>query len=862
MLLRSLALAAALVLTAFPAFAQRQALPLDGAPGHYDLLIQPDAKAGSFNGRLLARLTTSAPQAAIVLNGIDLKIASATIDGAPAVAEVKAAEQTIVLTPMTRAMLKPGAHTVTITYSGKIFDEAYGLFRVEYDAAGGKKRMLATQFEPADARRLAPMVDQPDAKAIFTLKVDAPKGETVISNMPVAKKTQLKSGATRYAFAPTPKMSSYLLFLAVGDLQRITKKVGDVEIGIVAKNGTAEQGRYALDSAARLLTYFDDYFGVAYPLPKLDMIAVPGGGGFGAMENWGAILYFERLLLLDPKVASADDKMNVFAVVAHEMAHQWFGNLVTMQWWDDLWLNEGYASWMEARAGEALTPEWSPWLIAAAERDRGMARDSRAGTHPIVQKVDTIEEANLAFDDITYLKGQAIIRMLEAYVGHDAFRAGVRAYMKQHAYGNTVTSDLWGAIETASGQPIREIADAFTRREGVPLASVQSQPCAPGATSAKLAIRQSRFALDDTRGAGSWPLPLTLRPLGADKTTRMVVRGDATVDVAGACGPVLVNAGQNSYLRVMYAPTDRAALAAAFPKLAAEDQLGLLYDGLALGRAGDQPLSHYLALAKATPANAHPLVVQQVAGGLAALAWIQTGRPGEQAYDAFVRRTLQPTFARLGWTAKQNEPETDAVLRSTVLRSLASAGDEHVLAEARRLFTADSPPPALRDVVMDIVAEHADSSTWEGLAKRAAQTPSFIQKQAMYRALGGVRDPALAERALDFALNDPEPPRQIRAQMIREIADQNPDLAWAFFIANEDKVTGLLDPLQRHAFIPGLVSSAYDPALADAMMAYAAKTFAEGSRTQAIAAAASVRVRAKVRAERLPDVDAWLAAGN
>lgn len=854
--------AAALLLSASPALAARQALPLDAAPSRYDVLIQPDAAAGTFTGKVTATLETSKALPAIVLNGLDLAVAAATIDGAPAVATVNAAAQTITVQPKTKALLSPGPHTLVISYTGKIYDEAYGLFRVEYDADGGKRRMIATQFEPADARRLLPVVDQPDAKAVFTMSVDVPNGETAISNMPVVSKTALKSGGARYAFASSPKMSSYLLFLAVGDLERISTKVGATEIGVVARRGAAEQGRYALDSAARLLTYYNDYFGVAYPLPKLDMLAVPGGGGFGAMENWGAILYFERLLLLDPKTASTDDKMNVFGVVAHEMAHQWFGDLVTMQWWDDLWLNEGFASWMEARSGEALEPAWAPWLVAAAERDRGMARDSRAGTHPIVQKVETIEEANLAFDDITYQKGQAIIRMLEAHVGHDAFRDGVRAYMKAHAYGNTVTDDLWRAIEASSGQPIREIADAYTRREGVPLATVASAPCAKGATAAKVSIKQSRFALDDTRGPGSWPLPLTMRPLGSDKTTRVVVRGDETVEVPGVCGPVLINAGQNSYLRVAYAPQDRAALAKAFPQLGAVDQLGLLYDFLALGRAGDQPLSEYLALAKAAPASADPLVTRQIAGGLNTIAWVQTGRPGEAAFKLFQRRTLAPAFARIGWSAKPGESENDAVLRATLIDALATAGDPDVLAQARALFANDSAPAALRDTVTSVVAENADAATWADLVKRAAATTSFIEKQSIYGALSGVRDPELAKRTLDLALNDPAPPRQLRAQIIGGVANAHPDLAWRFFEANEVKVTGLLDPLQRHVFIPNLVSSAYDPALADAMQAYVTKTFAEGSRAQATAAAAAVRIRAKLRTERLPAVDAWLASAK
>ncbi|HRD28496.1 MAG TPA: M1 family metallopeptidase, partial [Caulobacter sp.] len=468
--------------------AARHVLPTDVTPVHYDITVRPDATALTFTGSVGADVQVARATDTVTLNAADLTFGKVRLDGAEASPRVAydADAQTATLT--FAQPLSAGPHRLAIDYAGKINRQAFGLFSVDYDTAQGPRRLLATQFESPDARRFAPMWDEPSLKATFRLTVEAPAADMVVSNMPVQAAAPIEGGLTRTTFAVSPKMSSYLLFLAVGDFERVSRKVGDVDVGVVVKRGSTGEAGFALDAAEKLLPFYDDYFGTPYPLPKLDLVAVPGGAAaFSAMENWGAILYFEKAVLVDARVSSEADRQNAFTTIAHEMAHQWFGDLVTMSWWDDIWLNEGFASWMETKATAAFHPEWSVWLQDMAARDGAMNLDARSATHPVVQ--DVADARDTAFDTISYQKGQAVIRMVEAWVGEDHFREALRAYMKKHAYGNTVSDDLWSAVEAASGQPIRRIAADFTGQPGVPLIRVTSLGSA-------WRLAQRRFGVD------------------------------------------------------------------------------------------------------------------------------------------------------------------------------------------------------------------------------------------------------------------------------------------------------------------------------------------------------------------------------
>ncbi len=490
---RPFLLALALAAIAPAAQAQRAWFENGPTPLRYEISVTPNVDAATFTGENTITIQTDAPLTTVTMNALDLTVQRASIDNAAVQAEVNAEAQTLTLTP--RRPLAAGRHTIRIAYSGKIYDDAYGLFRVEYQDGSQTKRAIATQFEPGDARRFAPMWDQPNRRAVFSLTVTAPSDQLAVGNMPIARTQRLSGNRSRTTFADTPSMPSYLLFLAVGDFERVTRNVNGVELGVVMRRGEGHRATDALDAGEQSLNYYAEYFGAPYPLPKLDMIGVPGAGGFGAMENWGAILYFDQYLLVDEN-SSVSDRQNVFGFVAHEIAHQWFGDLVTMNWWDDLWLNEGFASWMAAKATERWHPDWHPWMAQLTDGTAtAMSLDAREGTHPIVQEINTIDDANLAFDSITYEKGLAVIRMLEAYVGEEDFRTGVRNYINAHRYGNARTEDLWAAVQAASGQPVLEIAHSFTGQPGFPLLTASS-----GSIAAAADTRTSPFR----SGASPW----------------------------------------------------------------------------------------------------------------------------------------------------------------------------------------------------------------------------------------------------------------------------------------------------------------------------------------------------------------------
>lgn len=382
-------------------------LPRVAAPRHYALEVTPHAEQLTFDGRVTIDLDVVVPTRRLTLNALDLQFDRVRLtpqQGAPLVPTVRMDAQAQTATLEFARALAPGRYSLAIDYRGRIGTQANGLFALDYPTAQGQKRALYTQFENSDARRFVPSWDEPWYKASFDLAVTAPAAQMAVGNMPVAERTPLEDGRVRTRFATTPRMSTYLLFLAVGDFERAAVG-GDngTEIGVITQRGKLDQARYALEAGRAVLREYNAYFGIPYPLPKLDNIAAPGRSQFfSAMENWGAIFTFESSLLLDPAIANLGDRQRIFTVAAHEIAHQWFGDLVTMAWWDDLWLNEGFATWMEGRTTQKLHPEWDPDHVDAVLTSRGpMQRDALATTHPVVQHVATVEQASQAFDDIT-----------------------------------------------------------------------------------------------------------------------------------------------------------------------------------------------------------------------------------------------------------------------------------------------------------------------------------------------------------------------------------------------------------------------------------------------------------------------------
>ncbi len=838
-------------------------LPTGVTPLAYDITVAPDASKLTFSGEETITVDVAAPTSVLKLNAADLEISSAVLDGsAQGLVKIDASSQTASLT--FAQPLAKGQHRLKLVYTGKINQSASGLFAIDYKGVDGKDaRMLVTQFEAPDARRFAPMWDEPALKATFKLSALAPTGQTAFSNMPVTLKEETAAG-TLWHFAETPKMSTYLLFLGIGDVDRKTVMAGNTEIGIITRKGVADQGDYALASAKRLLAYYNDYFGTPYPLPKLDMIGGPGSSQFfGAMENWGAIFYFERTVLLDPKLQTEAQKQDVFNTVAHEVAHQWFGDLVTMSWWDDLWLNEGYASWMASKAADDLNPEWKALTQSLANARQGaFSLDSRSTTHPIIQKISTVEQISQAFDNITYRKGEAVIRMLEASVGADAFRDGVRRYMAKHAYGNTVTDQLWAEVAAASGKPVVPMMHSFTLQGGVPLIKVGAPKCVGGKTV--LSLSQGRFALDaGSRAPQTWIVPVKLSQGGAPTTVMVSGAKPVATSIAG-CGPVVVNAGQSAYFRTQYTPAHLAALTKAYATLSLDDQVGIAADSYALAAGGYQPFDRLFALMEATPVDASPLLWAYFTDRLGGIDEVMKGSPDHAAYRKRAAAILKPLFARTGWEAKPGEASSVALLRATLIPTLGNLGDPGVVGDAARYaeasFAADSAiTGAVRESALKIWAYQADEAQWTSLHERARTEAGPVARLQYYRLLGSARDPKLAQKALDIALTD-EAPVPMRASIISAVSEDHPEMAFDWAVAHADQVNALLEQSSKAGFIPELASESSDRAVAGRVQAYAVKTLAPSARGDANAAISRINYLADLRGRLAPAIGAWTKA--
>jgi aminopeptidase N len=829
-------------------------LPRNAKPSHYAIRVTPDAAKLSFDGDVSIDFEILSATRSITLNAAELTFKSVSIRKVGSVAqEAKAAvdEKAQTVTFTVPSLMKPGKYQIRAYYAGKIYKQASGLFALDYkDPQGVEKRALFTQFEAPDARRFVPSWDEPNYKATFDLTAVVPSAQMAVSNMPIATKREGKDGMATIAFRRSPKMSTYLLFFGLGEFDRITKMVGPTEVGVIMGKGNAAKGQYALDASAEIIAYYNDYFGVPYPLPKLDNVAGPGQSQFfSAMENWGAIFTFERVLMLDPKITSARGKQRIYQTGAHEIAHQWFGNLVTMAWWDDLWLNEGFASWMESKTTAKFNPDWQAELDRVGGREGAMGLDAYKTTHPVIQTIKTVEQTSQAFDTITYQKGEAVITMLEAFAGEDVWRDGIRAYVKKHAYANTRTDDLWNAVEAAGAKGLVAIAHDFTKKPGIPMIRVESAACQNGSTV--LNLSQGEFSRDDKARADakplSWNVPVRAQTLGG-KVSTAVVRGAKNQMSVEGCGTVIINAGQSGYYRVLYTPEMKAALAKDFTKLPAIDQLGLMDDSFSLGLANYQSLDVSLDLAANVAADASPRIIEQAVDLHATVFDRFKGEPAVQGkVAALTSKRFGGALQALGLKVVPTERLIDANLRSTLIANLGGMEDATVLAEAKRLFAAlDADKSALdgplRQTWLRIIAYNADRATWDKLRSLGKEADNQVIKTTMYRLLGGTKDKGLAAEALSLALT-PEPGATVSAEMISAAATEHPDLAVDFALANLKTVEGLVDASSRSEYVGQLAQESRDPAVIGKLEAYAKANLTAESRKPLDAVIARIKTR-------------------
>ncbi len=871
----SLAACVALALSASAAIAEPlysfdttpSKLPKSVVPSHYAIELAPDLQALTTTGREIVDIDVREQVERIVLNAVNTEISEAALDEGAQRAEVSYDPKAETATLAFANALPAGPHKLRLAFTSKINAFGRGLFHVDYPTESGVRRMLSTQLEPADARRIFPCWDEPAHKASFALTVTVPQDFLAVSNMPVAQEEPSAGDRKRVSFAPTPKMSSYLFVLSVGELERITADADGVTVGVVATKGKAQYGRYALENAVKLLGFYDDYFGEKYPLPKLDLIAVPGGFG-GAMENWGGITFFESRLLFDPATNPDAARRGIFSILAHEMAHQWFGDLVTMGWWDNLWLNEGFASWMQEKAAERFYPQWKTWLNGYGQKQFGMALDARRTSHPIQLTVPDHSVAMTAFDPITYNKGQAFIRMLEQYLGPDAFRDGIRRHMSAHKFSNATTADLWQALETATGKKVAPIAATFTEQEGVPLVIAET---ACEGSAQKLSLRQDRFAVvpasaNETLPPRHWQVPVEIGTPGAARPSNILLLDGSAELPAGACGEaVKVNFGDIGYYRVQYGPNARAALGKALTKLSPEDRINVLTDSwtLALGRYTEP--SNWLSLIERLDAKDHRAVWDHVIGAFTQLDRLSRDRAERPALEAYMRARLRPVFDRVGWDGSGSGDDDDTLLRGSLIRALGEFGDAEVVAEAKRRFAgflADpkSLSPALLDSVTHVVGVTASRDEYEALIALARRTTVTSERVRYYNAAASARDADLARRTLALTLTKELSSTMVNS-LINEVAQSGwqVQLAWDFVRQNLDALSARQGPDFRDEFVPNFMINFQDEAHAAELAQFAPAQATTGGRVMTARALEAIALAVDVKSRTLPLVDRWIS---
>jgi aminopeptidase N len=775
-------------------------LPKDVVPIDYVVSIEPDASDRTLRGRESVTLQFRQTTATVVFNSLNEILDHVLLDGKP-VKAVAPDDEHQLTTVTLAAPAAIGRHTLEFSYKGKIESEPQGLFAQAYVDPGGRKGvLLSTQFEATDARRMFPCWDEPAFRATFELSATVPADWATVSNMPIESRVAHGKMATT-SFRRTPKMPTYLLQFSAGNLARMGGQSDATELGVWAVRGQEQDGAIALANAKQILADYNDYFGYPYPLPKLDSIAVPGGFS-GAMENWGAITYNDQVLLVTPSSTVAD-RQEIYSVQAHEMAHQWYGDLVTMGWWDDIWLNESFASWMAAKETDLRNPSWHWWESEDVSKESAMSSDARVTSHPIQQRVTNELEATNAFDpEITYSKGEAVLRMLEAYLGPDAFRTGIRAYMKAHAYSNATTADMWNSLSETAGRRVREIAADWTEQAGFPLVSVAASCDVEGKRT--IALSQRRFLLRGTDPKPShWNIPLQIRS-GADSAPEAVLlTKDGQATPAGRCDePLSVDAGAIGFYRAAYDDATLQTNTRHFGALTRGDRIALLDDQWALVEAGAQELATYLALASALGTRLEERAWSQVAEALGTIEYAERGAPGHDEFASYARSIIKPVADRFGWASRPDERPGLQKRRPALLQDLGNWGDQQVIAEARErfaAFVADRGAIAADDqeAVLSVVARYADAKAFEQLHAVAKTAGNETELRRYYAALMRVGDPQLAQTAARIALSDeiPQQAATLGLELIVDLAGEHPQLAWAVFTENVDALTAPYSPL-------------------------------------------------------------------
>ena len=783
-------------------------LPPNVKPTRYQLTLEPNLGDFTFTGEETVDIEVLEATDEITLNSAEIAIQSCTVSAggqaptSPRDIVFDQANETVTLKLDNEVPAGPAR--LEMRFTGELNDRLRGFYRSHYrDVDGNEQYLATTQFEATDARRAFPCWDEPSLKATFDVTLVISAELVAVSNMPVADQREVRPGVTAFRFEESPVMSTYLLAFVVGDLAKVERKAADgTLIRVWTTRGKEEQGRYALETSVDLLAYFNDYFGIPYPLPKLDHLAIPDFAA-GAMENWGAITYREIALLIDERDSSAGSRQRVASIISHEMAHMWFGDLVTMAWWSDLWLNESFASWMGDKAVDHLFPEWEMWTqFLTADTNRALSLDGLKNSHPIEQEVNNPAEIGQLFDAISYSKGASIIRMLEHFMGEDPFRAGLHQYLTAHEHANARTQDLWSALGDASGLPVVEIMDTWVKQTGYPVLEVET---ARHADAIDVSVKQKKFAYEGILGAPDedtlWRVPVGVRTASDAEPRSVVMEGrQSTVRVEPAPygSPdewIKVNPLQTGFYRVRYPADELSKLTEPIRNrvLPASDRLGLQNDAYALARAGHIPATDFLTIAESYRDETDASVCADLAANLGGVDVLLWDEPFYDRAQAFGRSIFQPIAERIGWDAKRGEGHLDALLRSTVLSQLGGYGDEATLQEARARFEAyledrAKVHPDIRAVVLGLTAQRGDRSTYDAMWQQHGNVPMEEEKVRLLVALSKFEQPELLAQTLQRSLSD-----DVRTHdtiiVVASVSGNRAgrDMAWEFLKDNWDE---------------------------------------------------------------------------
>jgi puromycin-sensitive aminopeptidase len=769
-----------IVMILFPLLGAAQRLPGGVTPEHYSLAFTPDLQKAVFSGEETIDVQIAQPGKTITLNAIELELQSVTIAQGEKkqTAQVSLDPEKEQATLAVAEELQPGPTSIRIQFTGILNDKLRGF----YLAKSKQRNYAASQFESTDARRAFPSFDEPAFKAKFDITLVVDKGDTAISNGKIVSDTPGPGeGKHTIQFSTTPKMSTYLVALAVGDYECSEGAADNIPIRVCGTPDKKPLGTAALRYAGEILKYYNQYYGIPYPFGKLDLVGVPDFEA-GAMENTAAIFYRESLLFIDDKNSSVESHQAVFEVLAHEMAHQWFGDLVTMKWWDNIWLNEGFATWMALKPSQALHPEWNAGLDGVRASDIALSRDALVNTHPIRVKAETPDEINELFDSISYNKAAAVLRMIESYVSPDVFRRGVNAYLRKFSYSNATAEDFWNALTAASGRPVNKIMPTFVEQAGEPLVTVKSACITPPAghmqvrkrkrrraplkpqPKTEVTITQRRFWANPGAAPKTdqiWMVPVCVKTGGAKPFCQVLSQKEQTLPIAGCTPWVFVNGNASGYYRTQYDKADLDKIAAVLTtELNTAERMTLMQDEAALVSSGQEDLATLFNLVSNLSQDAERGVVESYAPTLDYSNKFLLTSQEAGAFHSWVRSTFQPMLKKIGWTPAANESADTRSLRSDLIRLLGFAGeDPETIQQSTRLaqqYLSDpnSVDPTIASQVLAVAARYGNEELFGQYINALQRVQSPEQYYNIGGALAQFRDPKIVEQVLELGVSD------------------------------------------------------------------------------------------------------------